>query len=93
MTDQDDAAPQGTGHQEPHEVRVAAAHGHGEHQAAAGHDTTDGAHAGHGTDDAHGEHGEALGPVDVRAWSVGVLGVAIGIAVAVCFAIATGYVG
>jgi hypothetical protein len=42
-------------------------------------------HAGHG----HG-HGEAtLGPVDTAAWGAGILGVAIAVVMAICFAMAT----
>lgn len=35
---------------------------------------------------------ESLGPVDVAAWGAGALGVLIGVAMAVCFALATGAV-
>ena len=43
----------------------------------------------HGHDDhAHGE--EQLGPIDVAAWGAAALGIALGIVVAVCFALATG---
>jgi hypothetical protein len=46
----------------------------------------------HGHDDhAHGE--EPLGPIDVAAWGAGVLGIALGIVVAVCFALATADIG
>lgn len=45
---------------------------------------------GHGAG-AHGGHAdEALGPVDLTMWSVGVLGVAVGLLVCLCFALATG---
>ena len=40
----------------------------------------------HSTSD-HGE--EPLGPIDVAAWGAGVLGVLVGVAIAVCFAVAT----
>ena len=45
--------------------------------------------------DAHGHadeahEAEALGAVDVAAWGAGALGVLIGVAMAVCFALATG---
>ena len=46
----------------------------------------------HGDDHGHDDHGhveEPLGPVDVAAWGAGVLGVAIGLAVALCFVLAT----
>ena len=32
---------------------------------------------------------EPLGPIDVAAWGAGILGVAIGLVIAVCFAWAT----
>jgi hypothetical protein len=42
----------------------------------------------HGHDDhAHGD--EALGPVDVNAWGAGLLGVLLGLAVALAFVLAT----
>lgn len=48
----------------------------------------------HGTNDhAHPGEGDALGPVDVAAWGAGAIGIAIGLVVAVCFAVATGAVG
>ena len=40
--------------------------------------------------DEHGHAGEALGPVDLPAWGAGVLGVAVALVVAVCFAWSTG---
>jgi hypothetical protein len=42
-------------------------------------------------DDGHGDHhaGDALGPVDWRMWLVGVVGVAVAVAILVAFAIAT----
>lgn len=49
--------------------------------------------ADHGEDAGHDDHahadGERLGPVDVLAWGAGALGVLLGLAVALCFAIAT----
>ncbi len=50
-------------------------------------DPHDGGHGGH---DAAGGHDEALGPVDLAMWGVGVLGVAVGLLVCLCFAFATG---
>jgi hypothetical protein len=38
----------------------------------------------------HGDSPELLGPIDVPMWSVGLLGVALGLLVAVCVAFATG---
>ncbi len=39
--------------------------------------------------DDHAHMGEALGPVDLTAWVTGVLGVVLGLVVALCFALAT----
>jgi ABC-type nickel/cobalt efflux system permease component RcnA len=47
------------------------------------HATTDG----HDADHAH--DGEALGPVDVRAWGALLLGVAAGLVIALCLVITT----
>ncbi len=56
----------------------------------------------HGTDDHGGDHGhddhahgsgEALGPIDVAAWGAGVLGIAGGLIVALCLALAAGWLG
>jgi hypothetical protein len=47
----------------------------------------------HGDDHGHDDHAHAesaLGPIDVAAWSAGVLGVGIAILIAACFAVATG---
>ena len=71
-------APPGTGH-EP----SGHAPGHG---ATAGH----GSAATHGDGHADGhESGEELGPIDTANWGAGILAVAIGVAIAACFAIAT----
>ena len=46
----------------------------------------------HGADHGHDDHAhepEALGPVDVLAWSAFVLGAGLGLAVALCIALAT----
>ena len=67
-------------------------------QTTAAHAATDAtgaaAHDDHGIghDDGHDDHGagEALGGIDFRAWGIGVLGVALGLATAVTFAISTG---
>jgi hypothetical protein len=62
------------------------------HDGAVAHHATDD----HGDDHGHDDHGHApepLGPVDVRAWGTGVLGVALGLAVALAFAVATGALG
>lgn len=44
---------------------------------------------GHGHDD-HAHEDKGLGPIDWPAWSAGVLGVAIALAVVTCFVLATG---
>jgi hypothetical protein len=47
--------------------------------------------ADHGHDDhAHGSAG-ALGPVDVRAWGAGLLGIVLGLAVAVALGFGSGF--
>ena len=49
----------------------------------------------HGEDHGHDDHGQAemaLGPVDLAAWGAGVLGVAIGLVTAFCFALSTGLI-
>lgn len=57
------------------------------------HATTDGGpdHADGGADraDDHAHGGEALGPVDVRAWGALILGTAAGLVVALCLVITT----
>jgi len=57
-------------------------------------DAADEAHgsADHGEDHGHDDHGhgdEQLGPIDVVAWGSFVLGIALGLAVAFCIALAT----
>lgn len=43
----------------------------------------------HGHDDP-ADHGDAaLGPIDAAAWGAGVVGVAIAVVIAACFALAT----
>jgi hypothetical protein len=54
-------------------------HGHDDHAAG-----------GHGAADAHGHGGEALGPIDITMWGIGVVGVALGLLVALCVAFSTG---
>jgi len=62
------------------------------HDEAVEHHRTDDHGGDHGHDDhAHGE--ESLGPIDVAAWGAGGLGIALGVVVAFCFAMATGYLG
>ena len=59
------------------------------HAGAVAHHATNDHGEEHGHDDhAHAE--EALGPIDVPAWGAGILGVVLGLAVAVAFMLATG---
>jgi hypothetical protein len=64
-----------------------AAAGHDPAHPSADHDASDhgGGHGG-----GHGNDGEALGPIDVTMWGVGILGVGLGLLVAICVAFATG---
>jgi hypothetical protein len=58
------------------------------HEGAVAHHATDD----HGDDDGHDDHAHAdepLGPIDVAAWGAGVVGVLLGLAVAVAFMLAT----
>ncbi|HEY7937402.1 MAG TPA: hypothetical protein VID26_09785 [Candidatus Limnocylindrales bacterium] len=57
--------------------------------AAGGHDPAHHGQDDHGQDD-HGHGEEALGPIDITMWGVGILGVALGLLVAICAAFATG---
>jgi hypothetical protein len=56
--------------------------------AVAHHDLDD-----HGDDHGHDDHAhgaDVLGPIDVRAWGAGILGVILALVTAACFALATG---
>lgn len=53
------------------------AHGAGDHGGDHGHDD-------------HGHESETIGPVDVQAWGAFILGSALGLIVALCFALALG---
>jgi hypothetical protein len=58
------------------------------HEGAVAHHLTDD----HGDDHGHDDHAHAetaLGSIDVAAWAAGVAGVAIGLVIAACFALAT----
>ncbi|HEV8401599.1 MAG TPA: hypothetical protein VGQ31_01055 [Candidatus Limnocylindrales bacterium] len=60
------------------------------HDGSVAHHATDDHGEDHGHDDhAHADEAAALGPIDVYAWGAGVLGAAIGLIIAVCFALAT----
>ena len=58
------------------------------HEGAVLHHLVDDHGDGHGHDD-HAHADEPLGPIDLAAWGAGALGVAIALAIAVCFALAT----
>jgi hypothetical protein len=47
-------------------------------------------HAAQPAHDSHGHGGDALGAIDFTMWGVGVLGVALGLLVALCCAFAVG---
>ncbi|CAN5459524.1 hypothetical protein BH20CHL7_BH20CHL7_10110 [soil metagenome] len=52
-----------------------------------------GATTDHGPATDHGHGSDALGPIDVRAWGAGGLGVMLGMIVVFCFVLATSPVG
>jgi hypothetical protein len=55
-------------------------HGAGDHGADHGHDD-------------HAHEGEALGPIDPMAWGAGILGILGGLVIAICLAVAAGWIG
>ena len=61
------------------------------HAGAVAHHSTDDHGDDHGHDD-HAHADEPLGPIDPLAWGAGILGIAIGLWVALCFALATSVV-
>lgn len=62
------------------------------HPAAVAHQATDD----HGEDQGHDDHAHddsvPLGPIDVFAWGAGILGIALGLSVALAFALSTGMI-
>ncbi len=54
-----------------------------------------GSMADHGADHGHDDHAHGgaamLGPVDTRAWGAGLLGIVLGLAVAVALALSSGF--
>jgi hypothetical protein len=58
------------------------------HAGAVAHHTTDDHGDDHGHDD-HAHADEPLGPIDVAAWGAGIVGIVIGLVVALCFVLAT----
>ncbi len=60
---------------------------HDSHGAAAAHGT------GHGDDHGHDDHGMAkLGPIDMKMWGVGIIGVIAALIVVAGVALSTGFV-
>ena len=63
------------------------------HEGAVAHHALDD----HGEEHGHDDHAHLdempLGPMDVIAWGAGVLGVVLGLAVALAFALSTGAIG
>jgi hypothetical protein len=58
------------------------------HDGAVAHHTTDDHGGDHGHDD-HAHHEAPLGPLDVPAWGAGIIGILLGLAVAIAFMLAT----
>jgi hypothetical protein len=58
------------------------------HEGAVGHHLPDDHGEDHGHDD-HAHADETLGRIDAAAWGAGIAGVLIGLAIALCFALAT----
>jgi hypothetical protein len=71
-------------HHEPH----GSASPHGPADDVPGHEPDDA--GGHGE---HDEHRESLGPLDIRAWAAGAVGVLLGLVVVLCLVVATGAFG
>jgi len=64
---------------------------HDEHPADEPHGARD-----HGNDGGHGDDAnveQPLGPIDWATWTVGIVSAAIGVLIALGFAISTGYLG
>ena len=71
-----------TRHEDPHgSDATVGPHGAGDHGGDHGHD-----------DHAHGA-AETLGPLDPMAWGAGALGILLGLVVALCLAVAAGWLG
>jgi hypothetical protein len=77
-----------THEQAPHRDTATETH-HEPHGSASPHGAADDVpgHEPAGGDDAHGE---VLGPIDVRAWAAGALGIVLGLVVVACMWAATG---
>lgn len=89
MTDEAAVPGHGTTHDTPGAADEPGA-GHTPGDGAV-HDTPDGGH--HDSHAAHDHGGMGLGPIDWTAWGIGIVGVAAGLATAVCFALSTGLLG
>jgi hypothetical protein len=59
------------------------------HEGAVAHHAPDDHGEEHGHDDHADDDAEILGPIDAIAWGAGVLGVVLGLAVALAFALST----
>jgi hypothetical protein len=59
------------------------------HEGAVAHHAPDDHGEEHGHDDHAHSDGDILGPIDVIAWGAGVIGVALGLAIAFAFALST----
>ena len=80
----------GPGELAAHADGDAAAAGHGTAgHSPAGHGTAGHGTADHGDESEHGHGGEALGPIDLAAWGALLLGIAAGLAVALCLYVTT----
>jgi hypothetical protein len=62
------------------------------HEDAVAHHRTDDHGGDHGHDD-HAHDEEQLGPIDAAAWGAGILGIAVAVVIAACFALATNAIG
>jgi hypothetical protein len=70
--------------------------GHGDdrpgHEGAVAHHASDDHGEDHGHDDHAHDDSLPLGPIDIYAWGAGILGVALGLGVALAFALSTGMI-
>lgn len=62
------------------------------HPGAVAHQATDDHGEDHGHDDRAYDDSVPLGPIDVFAWGAGILGIALGLSVALAFALSTGMI-
>lgn len=45
----------------------------------------------HGSHDEHGHAADTIGPIDVKMWGVGLVGVIVAVVMIACFVLATGF--